>query len=195
MAGGPKRNTIVSSGFLFAMTDTAFFRGADEILRKKAASIVGAAKSLGLTLITVESCTAGRIAATLTDAPHASDVVHGGFVTYTEACKQALGVSPDALRRYTPVSEEVAREMATSALERSPADIAISVTGVVGPTTDDDDNPVGLVYFAAARRGRPAKIVRRNFGELDRDAMLFNTVEEALDLLDQMIEPEQAAAK
>ena len=177
------------------MTDKAFFRGADEILRKKAASIVGAAKALGVTIITAESCTAGRVAATLADAPHASDVVHGGFVTYTEACKQALGVSADAIRRYTPVSEEVAREMATAALERSPADIALAVTGVVGPTTDDDHNPVGLVYFAAVRRGKPAMIVRRNFGELDRDAMLFNTVEEALDLLDHMIEPEHAAAK
>lgn len=72
---------------------------------------MGAAKSFGLTLITAESCIAGRIAATLTDAPHASDVVHGGFAAYTEVCKQTLGVSAEALRRYTPVNEEAARKM------------------------------------------------------------------------------------
>jgi nicotinamide-nucleotide amidase len=170
------------------------YRGADEILRKKAASIVGAARALHLTIVTVESCTAGRVAATLTDAPNASDVVHGGFVTYTEACKQSLGVSADTLSRYTPVSEQVAREMAEAALARSPADIAVAVTGVVGPTTDDDKNPVGLVYFAAARRGKPAEVVRKDFGELDRDSMLFNTIEEALDLLDRVIEPAHAGA-
>lgn len=168
------------------------YRGSDEILRKKAASLVRAARSLKLTLVTVESCTGGRVAATLCDAPIASAVVHGGFVTYTEACKEALGVLPDAIRRYTPVSEEVAREMATAAREPSPADVAIAVTGVVGPTTDDDSTPVGRMYFAAMRRRKSIEVVRRQFGELDRDAMLFNTIEEALDLLNRVIEPEHA---
>jgi nicotinamide-nucleotide amidase len=170
------------------------YRGSDEILRKKAASIVSAARSLNLTVITVESCTAGRVAATLTDAPNASDVVHGGFVTYTEACKIALGVTATAIQRYTPVSVEVAREMAIAALERSPADISVAITGVLGPTRDNDDNPVGLMYLAAARRGKPTEVVKKEFGELDRDSMLFNTIEEALDLLDHMIESEHIPA-
>ena len=165
------------------------YRGSEEILRKKAASIVSACRSLHLTLITVESCTAGRVAAMLADAPKASDVVHGGFVTYTEACKIALGVSANSLKWHTPVSEEVAREMALAALDRSPADISVAITGVLGPTTDDDNNPVGLMYFAAARRGKITEVVRKQFGELDRDCMLFNVIEEALDILDHMIEP------
>lgn len=168
--------------------------GTNEILRKKAASIVGAARSLGLTVVTVESCTAGRVAATLADAPNASDVVHGGFVTYTKECKQALGVSSDSIRRFTPVSEEVARELAICALNRSPADIAIAVTGVVGPTKDEDNNPVGLIYFAVARKGSPTEVVRKDFGGLDRDAMLFNAIEEALDLLDHKIGSEHVAS-
>jgi nicotinamide-nucleotide amidase len=171
------------------------YRGADEILRKKTASIVGAARALNLTLVTVESCTAGRIAATLADAPNASDVVHGGFVTCTEACMEALGVPASAIRRYRSVSEEVAREMAVAALNRSPADIAVAVTGTVGATKDDDGKQVGLMHFAAARRGRPVKVLKKEFGKLDRDSMLFNTIEEALDLLDRAIEPEHAGAK
>jgi nicotinamide-nucleotide amidase len=177
------------------MAGSAPYRGADEILRKKAASIVAAARALNLTLVTAESCTAGRVAATLAEAPNASDVVHGGFVTYTEACKEALGVPAGTIKKYTSVSEEVAREMAAAALERSPADVSVSVTGVAGPTKDDDKNPVGLVYLAASRRGRPSEVVKKEFGELDRDSMLFNTVEEALDLLDRMIEPERTNGK
>jgi nicotinamide-nucleotide amidase len=177
------------------MSNSDPHRSADEILRQKAASIVNAARALNLTLITVESCTAGRVAATLADAPNASDVVHGGFVTYTEACKEALGVPAETIKKHTPVSEEVARDMAMAALERSPADIAVAVTGVVGPTKDDDKNPVGLVYFAAARRGKPAKAMKKEFGKLDRDSMLFNTIEEALAMFDDMIAPEHAGAK
>jgi nicotinamide-nucleotide amidase len=177
------------------MTATDPHRGADETLRKKAASIVGAARGLNLTLITVESCTAGRVAATLADAPNASDAVHGGFITYTEACKEALGVPADMLKRYGPVSEDVARAMATAALERSPADISIAVTGVVGPTTDDDGDPVGLIFLAASRRDFPTEVVKKEFGTLDRDAILFNTVEQALDLLGRMIRPAQAQTK
>ncbi|GEM_PF-2701077 len=179
-------------GFFSAMAGSDPYRGADEILRKKAASIVGAARALKLTLVTVESCTAGRIAATLADAPNASEVVHGGFVTCTDACKEALGVPASTIRRYTPVSEEVAREMAAAALNHSPADIVVAVTGAVGPAKDDDKSPAGLMYFAAARRGKPVKVMKKEFGKLDRDSMLFNTIEEALDLLDHVIEPEQA---
>ncbi|MES1155723.1 MAG: CinA family protein [Pseudorhodoplanes sp.] len=171
------------------------YRSADEILRQKAAAIVSAARALGLTIVTAESCTAGRVAATLADVPGASEAVHGGFVTYTEVAKISLGVREDVLKRYDPVSEEVAREMARAALARCPADISIAVTGVVGPTTNDDGDPVGLVYFSTAHRGKPTEIVKKEFGKLERDTMLFNIVEEALGLLDRAVQPESASVK
>ena len=65
------------------------------------------------------------------------------------------------------------------------------MTGIVGPTTDDDRNPIGVVYFAASRRGRPSEVMKKEFGEPDRDSMLFDTVGEALDLPGRMIEPER----
>jgi nicotinamide-nucleotide amidase len=160
---------------------------ADALLRKKAEAVVQAAARQALTLVTAESCTGGRIAAILTDAPAASRTVHGGFVIYTEACKKALGVPADLLDKHGAVSEPIARLLAETALARSPADIAVSVTGVAGPSTDDDKNPVGLVYFAASRKGHPTEVVKRMFGEMDRAAVLFNTVEEALALLGRMI--------
>jgi nicotinamide-nucleotide amidase len=169
------------------MTAQAPHRTADEVLKEKAAIVVAAARTRGLTIITAESCTAGRLAATLTDAPGASEVVHGGFVTYTEACKEALGVPPELVARHGPVSDAVARLMAEAALARSPADVSIAVTGVAGPTRDDDNNPVGLVYLAASRRGEPTEIVKKDFGDMEREAVLFNTIEVALDLLDAVI--------
>lgn len=104
-----------------------------------------------LTLVTVESCTAGALACALSRADGASQVLHGGFVVYTKANKvAAVGVPWELLRTHTAVSGEVARAMAIGGLSRSPADIAI--TGVVGPEPDEDGNPVGLVHVATAVR-------------------------------------------
>jgi nicotinamide-nucleotide amidase len=106
-----------------------------------------------MTIITVESCTAGALACALAEADGASDILHGGFVVYTKANKAAaLGVSPELIIEHTAVSAAVVEAMATSGLARSPADIAIAITGVAGPKPDEDGNPVGLVFVAAATR-------------------------------------------
>ena len=69
---------------------------------------LGLAKSVGCTLATVESCTAGALAALLADAPGASECFHGGFVVYTKANKvAAVGVPPDLIKAHTAVSREV----------------------------------------------------------------------------------------
>jgi nicotinamide-nucleotide amidase len=75
-----------------------------------------------------------------------------GFVTYSNAAKQEmLGVSADTLSRYGAVSEETAREMAVGALERSQGSVALSITGVAGPTGGSKEKPVGTVCFGWAR--------------------------------------------
>jgi PncC family amidohydrolase len=105
-----------------------------------------------LTLVTVESCTAGALAHALSEAEGASDFLHGGFVVYTKANKvSAVGVPEEVISEHTAVSAPVVKAMAEGALRRSPADIAIAVTGVAGPEPDEDGNPVGLTYLAAAR--------------------------------------------
>lgn len=120
----------------------------------------------GLTVATVESCTGGLVAAALTAVPGSSAVVERGFVTYSNRAKTDLvGVSDALLRQHGAVSEQVARTMAEGALERSPADIAVSVTGVAGPDGGTAAKPVGLVHLACARRGFPTRHVRMLFGE------------------------------
>jgi nicotinamide mononucleotide (NMN) deamidase PncC len=69
--------------------------------------------------------------------------------------------------------------------DRSPADIAISVTGVLGPDPDEDGNPAGLVYFAVCRRGQVPIAVERNYDGSDPDAVRCAAIIQALEMLRQ----------
>ncbi len=140
-----------------------------------------------LTVVTAESCTGGLVAAALTDAPGASDVVQGGFVTYSNEAKQAaLDVPADMLETYGAVSEQVARAMAEGALEHSLADISVSITGIAGPGGATEGKPVGLVHFAAARRGGPVIHREKRFGDIGRGLVRRNSAMEAIALLTEI---------
>ncbi len=117
-----------------------------------AAAFIKTAKSHDLTIATVESCSAGALAAALAQVPGAGEVLHGGFVTYSKAQKIALGVPSKLLAEETAVSMAVAEAMARNALDHTPADMAIAITGVAGPEPDEDGNPVGQIFVASARR-------------------------------------------
>ena len=107
-----------------------------------------------LTLSAAESCTGGLIAKRMTDLPGASEVFRGGVVSYTNAVKHAaLGIPDALLDEYGAVSEPVARAMAEGCKELCGSDLAVSVTGVAGPDTDDRGNEVGTVYIALAGAG------------------------------------------
>ena len=105
----------------------------------------------GKKLSIAESCTGGRIANRITDVPGASDVFTHGFVTYSNQAKeQLLGVNKITLSTHGAVSKEVAIAMAEGALARSRADIAVSVTGIAGPTGGSEYKPVGTVWIGLA---------------------------------------------
>jgi len=146
-----------------------------------AQEVLAVAGKRRLTLITAESCTSGLLATTLSEAPGASEFLHGGFVTYTKQNKTAaLGVPADLLHRLGAVHAEVAVAMAEGALARSPAQVAAAITGVAGPAPDEDGNPVGLVYIGVARKSFPPSVLQRNYGDIGRDAVRGQAIRDAL---------------
>jgi nicotinamide-nucleotide amidase len=97
-----------------------------------------------------ESCTGGLLAARITNLEGASEYMHGGIVAYTyEAKEELLGVDHQLLQDKGAVSPEVAEAMAIGALERFGADVAVSITGIAGPTGGTEEKPVGYVCFNA----------------------------------------------
>ena len=149
-----------------------------------AAELVALCTRRGLTIATAESCTGGLIAAVLTEIPGSSAVVDRGFVTYSNAAKtDLLGVPAALIDRLGAVSEGVARAMAEGALAHSGADLAVAVTGIAGPDGGSAGKPVGLVHFAAARRGGETRNAVHIFAGLDRSGVRLATVREALAML------------
>lgn len=105
-------------------------------------------KLAGKTLVTAESCTGGGIGAALTAVPGSSAVYKGGIICYTNWVKQnVLGVDEKTLKDCGAVSEPVAIQMAKGAKNVLQADIALSVTGLAGPSGDEYGNPVGTVFI------------------------------------------------
>lgn len=136
---------------------------------------------------TAESCTGGGVAEAITRIAGSSTWFERGFVTYTNVAKEdLLGVSRDTLKSNGAVSEDVAAEMAAGALARSPADIAVAVTGIAGPEGGTTEKPVGLVWFAWMQRGGAAQC-RRFVFDGDREAVRRQSVAVALQGLIDLI--------
>jgi nicotinamide-nucleotide amidase len=172
------------------IVDELDFVQIDRQLVELAVEALARAKSAGLKVVTAESCTGGLIATVLSEAPGAAEHFDGGFVTYTPEQKcAALHLDPKLIEKYGAVSAEVADAMAHGALDCSRADIAVSVTGVAGPEPDERGNPVGLVYFACARKGGRCVGVRHEFGDIGRSRVRYAAASEALELIARLSNP------
>ncbi len=116
-------------------------------------TLLRTARSSGVTLCVAESCTGGLLAALVTEAPGASQVFQGGVVAYSNRLKiDVLGVDQTLLSTHGSVSPEVAKAMALGSLCLCTADVALSITGIAGPTGGLPDKPVGLVWYGIAIR-------------------------------------------
>jgi nicotinamide-nucleotide amidase len=137
-----------------------------------------------LTIVTAESCTGGLVGGALTEIAGSSAVVLCGFITYSnEAKHRMLGVPRDTLQQFGAVSQQTALAMAQGALRNSDATIAVSITGIAGPGGGSADKPVGLVHFAAAKRGGKEIAREMRFGDIGRGAIREQSVLVALELL------------
>jgi nicotinamide-nucleotide amidase len=110
----------------------------------------------GRRVATAESCTAGLLAARLTERPGSSSFVAGGVVAYANEAKvDLLGVDPALIEAHGAVSEPVAEAMADGAIGRFGADTAIAITGIAGPDGGTAEKPVGTVCFTVMLTGGP----------------------------------------
>ncbi|MBC7981056.1 MAG: nicotinamide-nucleotide amidohydrolase family protein, partial [Armatimonadetes bacterium] len=110
---------------------------------------------------TAESCTGGLIVNRITNIPGASEVFTHGWVTYSNMAKaDQLGVETSVITKSGAVSEEVARQMAKGALEKSGADIAVSITGIAGPDGGTEEKPVGTAWIGLAINGGETLAIR-----------------------------------
>jgi nicotinamide-nucleotide amidase len=159
----------------------------DRALQKKAAHLLELCRARGLRIATAESCTGGLVVAALTEIAGSSDVVECGFVTYSNEAKEAMvGVPAAILKRHGAVSTQTAEAMAAGALKNSRAHLAVAITGIAGPGGGSKQKPVGLVHFAAARRGGRKIARKRLFGAIGRGRVRSRSVVEALALLEEL---------
>ncbi len=136
-------------------------------------------KAHGMVLATAESCTGGGIAQAITRASGSSTWFDRGFVTYSNISKEEmLGVSLDTLQRHGAVSEATVREMVDGVLQFSRAQVALSVSGIAGPTGGTPEKPVGTVWFAWATNDEVRTACHHLDG--DRDAIRVRAVRIAL---------------
>jgi nicotinamide-nucleotide amidase len=165
-------------------------------LRRQARRVLDLCRVQGLRVATAESCTGGLVAGALTDIAGSSDVVDRGFVTYSNEAKQAmLGVPAATLKQHGAVSRETAAAMVKGALKNSLADIAVSITGIAGPGGGTKQKPVGLVYFAAARRGGERLAQRRLYGNIGRSRVRAISVSQALTMLETLAKDAQRSSR
>lgn len=108
-----------------------------------------------LTLSTAESCTGGNIAHKITLIPGSSTYFKGSVVCYANVVKQeVLGVPDEILRTFGAVSEETVMTMVNGVSSLLKTEVAIAVSGIMGPGGATEDKPVGMVWIAALAGGR-----------------------------------------
>ncbi len=153
----------------------------DEKLYQLAERVGKALKAKGMMMASAESCTGGWIAQAVTAVPGSSAWFERGFVTYTYISKrEMLGVKAETLETHGAVSEQTVREMTVGALERSHAQVAVSVSGTAGPSGGTPQKPVGTVCFGWGAKGGAVYTAVKHF-DGDREAVRRRAVVFALE--------------
>ena len=182
------RLTAMEADFRSVLGTRVFGEDAEDLPR-----VIGRRlKERGWKVALAESCTGGMIASMLTDVPGSSDYFLGAVVSYANEAKEGfLGVDPETIRRFGAVSAETARAMASGALDRFGADVAVSVTGIAGPDGGSPEKPVGTVHFGLAAREGKTVLKRRLFGG-DRSVVRRAAALQALELLRRFLAGDEA---
>ncbi len=151
----------------------------DTTLLSRAAELGRLLELRSLKVTTAESCTGGGVANAITAVAGSSKWFEFGFVSYANHAKeQLLGVPRQLVVDSGAVSREVVEAMASGALQKSGADLAVAVSGIAGPDGGTPAKPVGTVWFCWQLRERV--VAQKYLFEGDREAVRVAAVEEAL---------------
>jgi len=133
----------------------------------------------GLTISVAESCTGGSLSHAITSIPGASSYFDCGYITYSNKSKvDMLGVEAQTIITCGAVSEEVALEMVIGVSKRSHSDVALSITGVAGPTGGTTEKPIGTVCFGFFCDGKTSTTTKLFSG--DRANIMSQSISYAL---------------
>ncbi len=151
--------------------------------------VVKLLREKNLVLSCAESCTGGLIAKRITDVSGSSAVFNCGIVSYSNEIKEkVLNVKNDTLKEFGAVSEQTVREMVNGVLTVSGAGIAVSVSGIAGPNSDNTDKPVGLIYLAVSNgETTVVKKLNNQFTTDVRNSNRISASDEALKMIIEMI--------
>ena len=151
-------------------------------IERAALALLEAAGERGVSIASAESCTGGLLASVLTDVEGHSSAFDRAFVVYSPRAKcELLGLADEMVENCGCVSEEVARALAESALERSSAGLAVGITGFAGPAGEDDEE--GLVHLAVAREERETEHREMHYGAIGRGGVRIEALRTALEMM------------
>jgi PncC family amidohydrolase len=160
----------------------------ENAIKKRATALIHAAQTSKKTLCTAESCTGGWIGKALTDVPGSSSVFIGGMISYANEAKiKLLGIPPEIIEFYGAVSEPVARAMAQQARETLDTDIAVSVTGIAGPSGGSSEKPVGTIWFGVSTPSG-TQTYKKTFEDKGREYIRIQTVLAALRFCQEILD-------
>lgn len=141
-----------------------------------------------ITIGAAESCTAGALAARITQEVGAAQYFKGAIVSYTNIVKtRVLGVPENILEQYSAVSIPVALLMLEGAILQLCCDVAVSITGIAGPSGGSKETPVGTVFMAVGGKNIHPQAVEFHF-DGERKAVIQQSVDKAIGLLIECIE-------
>ena len=155
-------------------------------IKKKAEKVFKLCLKKRIKLSFAESCTGGLLSSLITSFPNSSKIFVSGFVTYSNLSKQKmLGVKNKTLIKYGAVSKEVAREMVNGAWKKNKVNIALSITGIAGPSGQTKKKKVGLVYIGI--KSKKGINVNEFHFKGNREKIRLVSVEKAIDMISSFI--------
>ncbi|RUM80451.1 MAG: damage-inducible protein CinA [Candidatus Thioglobus sp.] len=135
-----------------------------------------------LNISVAESCTGGRLSALLTSISGSSTYFDRGYITYSNQAKiDMLDVDAEILEQFGAVSEQTVYEMVNGVIQNSHSDVAVSITGIAGPTGGTAEKPVGMVCFGFCVKDK--YLVKTQHFSGDRETVVVSSIDFAIQTL------------